>query len=125
MSFKFGLFEAWNRGKLVGQKTPLKLKKSGLSASGFKSSAECGNWRCSISDRQQAAGLRSAQVESPRCLPRKAGRGTAIVMQRKTSRPVQFEITESTRTALADWIRLSGLASDDFLFPSRVVCRLI
>src|ERR1700733_13698570 len=28
--------------------------------------------------------------------------------------------TESTRTALTDWIRLSDLASDDFLFPSRV-----
>jgi hypothetical protein len=44
----------------------------------------------------------------------------AIVVQRKTSRPVQFEITESTRTALAERIKLSGLASDDFLFPSRV-----
>jgi site-specific recombinase XerC len=44
----------------------------------------------------------------------------AIVVQQKTSRPVQFEITESTRTALTDWIRQPGLASDDFLFPSRV-----
>lgn len=44
----------------------------------------------------------------------------AIVVQQKTSRPVQFEITESTRTALTDWIRLSGLASENFLFPSRV-----
>ena len=44
----------------------------------------------------------------------------AIVVQQKTSRPVQFEITESTRTALADWIRLSGLVPDDFLFKSRV-----
>ena len=35
-------------------------------------------------------------------------------------RPVQFEITELTRTALTDWIGLSGLASGDFLFPSRV-----
>jgi integrase len=33
---------------------------------------------------------------------------------------VQFEITEMTRTALANWIRLSGSSSDDFLFPSRV-----
>jgi site-specific recombinase XerD len=33
---------------------------------------------------------------------------------------VQFEITESTRSALADWISLSGLAPDDSLFPSRV-----
>jgi integrase len=44
----------------------------------------------------------------------------AIVVQQKTSRPVQFEITEPTRTALANWIGLSGLVSDDFLFPSRV-----
>ncbi len=44
----------------------------------------------------------------------------AIVVQQKTSRPVQFEITELTRTALADWIRLSGLVPDDFLFKSRV-----
>jgi hypothetical protein len=42
------------------------------------------------------------------------------VVQQKTSRPVQFEITELTRTALADWVRLSGVKSDDFLFPSRV-----
>jgi integrase len=43
----------------------------------------------------------------------------AIVVQQKTSRPVH-EITESTRTALTHWIRLSGLASESFLFPSRV-----
>jgi integrase len=44
----------------------------------------------------------------------------AIVVQQKTTRPVQFEITEPIRTALADWIARSSLASDDFLFPSRV-----
>jgi hypothetical protein len=43
----------------------------------------------------------------------------ATVVQQKTSKPVQFDITESRRSALADWIRLSGLASDDFLFQSR------
>jgi integrase len=49
----------------------------------------------------------------------------AIVVQQKTSRPVQFEITETTRAALVDWISLSGLASDDFLFPSRIRASLI
>jgi integrase len=44
----------------------------------------------------------------------------AIVVQQKTSRPVQFEITEPTRTALADWIRRSDLAPNNFLFPSRM-----
>src|SRR6202041_3669919 len=44
----------------------------------------------------------------------------AIVIQKKTSRPVQFEITEQTRSALAAWIKLSGLRSDVSLFPSRI-----
>jgi len=35
-------------------------------------------------------------------------------------RPVQFEITEQTRDALASWIRRSGLRPEDFLFPSRL-----
>src|SRR5512137_1416673 len=44
----------------------------------------------------------------------------AVVMQHKTQRPVQFEITSSTREAVDAWIRHAGLASDDFLFPSRI-----
>jgi integrase len=46
----------------------------------------------------------------------------AIVVQKKTSRPVQFEITEPTRSALAAWIKLSGLRSDDYLFPKPHPC---
>jgi len=41
-------------------------------------------------------------------------------MQQKTSRPVQFEITESTREAVAAWIKEAGLRSEDYLFPSRL-----
>ena len=44
----------------------------------------------------------------------------AIVMQKKTQRPVQFEITEQTRDAVADWVRQAHLKPDQFLFPSRV-----
>ena len=44
----------------------------------------------------------------------------ATVMQQKTSRPVQFEITEQTRTAVADWMKARNLHSEDYLFPSRV-----
>ena len=43
----------------------------------------------------------------------------AIVLQRKTQRPVQFEITAPAREALHAWIRKAGLQSCDFLFPSR------
>jgi len=41
----------------------------------------------------------------------------AIVMQRKTQRPVQFEITEVTRESLAAWVARSDLRSSSFLFP--------
>jgi integrase len=43
-----------------------------------------------------------------------------MVMQQKTHQPVQFEITEQTRTSVADWIKKAKLKSDDFLFPSRI-----
>ena len=44
----------------------------------------------------------------------------AIVMQHKTQRRVQFEITLATREALPAWIDQAELKSEDFLFPSRL-----
>jgi integrase len=44
----------------------------------------------------------------------------AVVVQRKTQRPVQFEITPAARDAVQKWITTAGLKSDDFLFPSRI-----
>ncbi len=44
----------------------------------------------------------------------------AIVMQQKTQRPVQFEITEPTRKSVYAWIRHAALKTEDFLFPSRL-----
>ena len=44
----------------------------------------------------------------------------AMVIQRKTERPVQFELTEPTRTALSAWIEKTHLRSDQYLFPSRI-----
>lgn len=44
----------------------------------------------------------------------------AIVIQQKTQRPVQFEITEQARVALASWIHHERLSSTDYLFKSRI-----
>lgn len=44
----------------------------------------------------------------------------ATVMQQKTQRPVQFEITEQTRESLKAWIGARELKAADFLFPSRL-----
>ena len=44
----------------------------------------------------------------------------AIVMQKKTQRPVQFEITEQTRDAVGAWIAAARLKPEQYLFPSRM-----
>jgi integrase len=43
----------------------------------------------------------------------------AVVRQRKTGRPVKFELTEHTREAVDTHIRTSGLRPGQFLFSSR------
>jgi integrase len=47
-------------------------------------------------------------------------RPRATVMQKKTGRPVQFEITEQTRETVLQWLVRSDRKLGDFLFPSRV-----
>ena len=43
----------------------------------------------------------------------------ANVRQRKTGRPVRFELTEVTRQALDDYLRISGRKAGQCLFPGR------
>jgi hypothetical protein len=116
----------WNKGKLVGQKTPLKLKEIWairVRLQVFNRKRELALFDLGIDSKLRACDLLKLKVRDLCHGERVAAR--AIVVQQKTSRPVQFEITETTRTALVDWISLSGLASDDFLFPSRIRASLI
>jgi integrase len=46
-------------------------------------------------------------------------RSRVMILQRKTGRPVQFEVTEQTRRSIASWIEAKGLGSSDWLFPSQ------
>jgi integrase len=111
----------WNKGKLVGQKAPLKLKEIWairVRLQVYCRTRELALFDLGIDSKLRACDLLKLKVRDVCHGERIAVR--AIVVQQKTSRPVQFEITESTRTALTDWIRLSGLASENFLFPSRV-----
>ena len=111
----------WNKGKLVGQKTPLKLREIWairVRLQVFSRKRELALFDLGIDSKLRACDLLKLKVRDL-CHGERVG-ARAIVVQQKTSRPVQFEITESTRTALTDWIKLSDLASDDFLFPSRI-----
>ena len=47
-------------------------------------------------------------------------RRRATVLQRKTGRPVQFEITDQTRQSLSNWLSVRRLTASEWVFPSRV-----
>ena len=47
-------------------------------------------------------------------------RTRAIVMQQKTGRPVQFELTADVRASLLAWLERRGGTVHDYAFPSRV-----
>lgn len=47
-------------------------------------------------------------------------RTRATVVQQKTGRPVQFELTSDVRTSLLVWLERRGGSVDDHAFPSRV-----
>jgi integrase len=42
----------------------------------------------------------------------------ATVMQRKTGRPVQFELLETARASILGWLERRGGTPDDYVFPS-------
>jgi integrase len=56
----------------------------------------------------------------PDILAAGAVRSRAIVIQQKTGRPVQFEITEQTRRSLVEWLKVRRGEADSWLFPSRM-----
>lgn len=111
----------WNKGKLVGQKPPLKLKEIWairIRLQLSKQVRELAMFNLAIDSKLRGCDLVELHVrdisQGSQVLQR------AIVMQRKTHRPVQFEITEQTRDAVAAWIMKAQLKSDQFLFPSRI-----
>ena len=111
---------AWNKGKLVGQKAPFKLKEIWAIRVRLEMQGrlrELALFDPGIDSKLRACDLVSLRVRDVCHGDRVAGR--AIVLQQTTQRPVQFEITPPTREALEAWIRLAELKSDIFLFPSR------
>jgi integrase len=111
----------WNKGKLVGQKAPLRLKDIWAIRIRLQLGSrtrELALFNLAIDSKLRSCDLVKLRVRDLVHGERIAAR--AIVMQQKTQRPVQFEITEQTREALGAWIRERGLRGDGFLFPSRL-----
>src|SRR3984885_6204590 len=113
--------EPWNKGKLVGQKTPFKLKEIWAIRIRLQMASRCRElalFNLAIDSKLRACDLVQLRVRDVCHGQIMASR--ALVLQQKTHRPVQFEITEPTREAVSAWIKKSTLNSDDFLFPSRI-----
>ena len=111
----------WNKGKLIGQKPPLKLKE--IWAIRIRLQLAHRLRDLALVDLAIDSKLRGCDLVRLRVCDVAQGyriAARAIVMQRKTQRPVQFEITEQTREAVAAWIAKAKLRSDQFLFPSRI-----
>ena len=111
----------WNKGKMIGQKPPLKLKEIWairIRLQLTKKIRELAMFNLAIDSKLRGCDLVSLKVRDVthgnQVVPR------ASVMQHKTQRPVQFELTDPTREAVGAWIAKAKLKPDEFLFPSRL-----
>ena len=110
----------WNKGKITGQKPPLKLNEV---------------WairiRLQIADKKRDLVLFNLALDSKlrsydlvKLKVSDVAHGTRIakrstIMQMKTKKPVQFEITKQTRDSILDLIKSQNLSNIDYLFKSR------
>jgi site-specific recombinase XerC len=112
--------QPWNKGRLIGQKPPLKLKDIRtirIHLQNANAIRDLALFSLAIDSKLRGCDLVSLRVRDiahgDQVLTR------AMVIQRKTQRPVQFELTETTRTAVAKWLAVSQLKGESFLFASR------
>ena len=113
--------KAWNKGKLVGQKPPPKPKDIWairIHLQNRHAVRDLAMFNLAIDSKLRGCDLVSVRVRDishgSQILPR------AMVIQKKTQRPVQFELTEPTRSAVAAWLEKAHLRGDQYLFPIRV-----
>lgn len=111
----------WNKGKLVGQKPPLKLKEIWairIRLQLARKVRELALFNLALDSKLRSCDLVKLRVRDIAHGNQVSKRG--MIMQQKTQQPVQFEITEQTREALANWINQATLTSEDYLFKSRM-----
>lgn len=112
--------EPWNKGKLVGQKASFRIQDIWAIRVRLQMHARCRElalFNLGLDSKLRGCDLVSLRVRDICHGSTVAGRAT--IMQHKTHRPVQFEITQAAKEATENWISQAKLGHDDFLFPSR------
>jgi len=110
----------WNKGKLIGQKPPLKLHE--IWSIRIRLEVAYRIRDLTLFNLAIDSKLRSCDLVKLRISDIAHGKHIlkrAMVMQQKTQRPVQFEITNKTRMALVQWIENANLSNSDFLFKGK------
>ncbi|CAM5276561.1 tyrosine-type recombinase/integrase [Mesorhizobium sp. CC13] len=112
---------AWNAGKQVGAKRALKVKQIWLIRFFLDREGRMRDralFDLAIDSKLRGCDLVKMKIGSLVAGP--AIRARSMVIQQKTGRPVQFEITADTRASLLAWLERRGGSIDDYAFPSRV-----
>lgn len=107
--------------KLIGQKTPLKPKEVWsirVRLQIKEKPRDLALFNLAIDSKLRSCDLVALRVSDITVAD--SVRERAVIVQQKTGRPVQFELTEQTRVSVDAWIVQRELRSGDYLFPSRV-----
>ena len=112
--------DPWNKGRLIGQKRPLKPKEVWAIRARLqleRRARDLALFNLAIDSKLRGCDLVRLMVEDV-CAGGRV-RERATIVQRKTGRPVQFEITEQTRASIQEWLPEIDARSSHYLFPSR------
>jgi len=109
--------EPWNKGKLIGAKPPLRPKhvwsiRTKLQVEGRK--RDLALFNLAIDSKLRGCDVVRIRVDD--VAPRGFAVDRASIRQRKTGHPVKFELTEHTRQAIDEYLKVSGKQHDEFLF---------
>ena len=116
-TFESNRRQPWNKGKLTGPKPPLQPRhvwaiRTRLQLAGRV--RDLALFNLAIDSKLRGCDVVSLKVED--VAPQGYAIDRATVRQRKTGRPVKFEITEQTRQTVDDYLKATGKAPGDFLF---------
>ena len=116
---------AWNKGRIVGQKRPLKPKHVWairVTLELAESHRDLALFNLAIDSKLRGCDLVSMKVVDVMASGQIKER--ASVLQSKTQKPVRFEIMEGTRTSLERWMQDPLMIGSEYLWPGRFHERL-
>ena len=109
----------WNKGKLIGAKPPLRQKHVWAIRTKLQieqRTRDLAMFNLAIDSKLRGCDVVAIKLEDVASNGYSLDRAT--VRQKKTGRPVRFELTEQTRQAVDDYIRTDGKKPGEFLFTA-------